>query len=61
MFGNTPLSMAVFESEGRGDLILLLRDHGADPLHVNEAGQTPVGLARLIASHDVAKFFTDLP
>ena len=60
-FGNTPLWTAVFNSRGRGDLIELLWTHGADPLHVNNAGRTPVSLARLIANFDVAQFFADLP
>jgi len=59
-FGNTPLFVAVFNSRGRGDLIRLLRSRGADPLHANQSGQTPVGLARLIANYDVAQFFKDL-
>src|SRR5687767_6914356 len=59
-FGNTPLLVAVFNSNGRGDLIRLLRYHGADPLHANASGQTPVGLARLIANTDVAQFFSDV-
>jgi hypothetical protein len=53
--------VAVFNSRGDGDLIMLLRDRGADPFHANERGKTPVGLARLIANHDVARFFADLP
>ena len=40
-FGNTPLFVAVFNSNGRGELIRLLRSHGADPLHANASGQTP--------------------
>jgi len=60
-FGNTPLFIAVFNSRGRGDLIYLLRAHGADPRHRNLAGQTPVGLAKLIGNYDVARFFADLP
>jgi uncharacterized protein len=32
-YGNTPLFTAVFNSRGRGDLIKLLRHHGADPWH----------------------------
>ena len=56
--GNTPLFVAVFNSRGRGDLIALLRERGADPLVVNNAGQTPAGLARLIANFDVAQYFT---
>lgn len=59
--GNTPLFKAVFESNGRGDTIKLLRARGADPFCVNKHGQTPVGLARLIANFDVKQYFTDLP
>jgi ankyrin repeat protein len=59
--GNTPLFVAVFNARGRGDLIALLRAHGADPLRVNAAGQTPAGLARLIGNYDVAQFFADIP
>ncbi len=60
-FGNTPLFVAVFSSNGRGDMITLLRSHGADPLHPNFSGQTPVGLARLIGNYDVAQYFVDVP
>lgn len=59
-FGNTPLFVGVFNSNGRGELIRLLRSYGADPLHTNTSGQTPVGLARLIANFDVAQFFLDV-
>jgi ankyrin repeat protein len=60
-FGNTPLFVAVFNSNGRGDLIQLLRSHGANPLHLNSSGQTPAGLARLIGNYDVARYFEDMP
>lgn len=60
-FGNTPLFVAVFNSRGRGDLIELLRERRADPRIANNAGQTPVGLARLIGNYDVAQYFADLP
>ncbi|WP_322763075.1 ankyrin repeat domain-containing protein [Frankia sp. Cr2] len=60
-FGNTPLSKASFNSRGRGELISLLRERGADPWRANNYGQTPVGLARLIANYPVAQFFEDLP
>ena len=60
-FGNTALFVAVFNSKGDGELIALLRERGADPLNANNTGQTPVGLARLIANYDVAQFFADLP
>jgi len=59
-YGNTPLFVAVGASAGRGDLIEILRSHGADPLHTNNAGQTPVGFARMIGNYDVARFFTDV-
>ena len=60
-FGNTPLFVAVFNSRGRGELIELLKKRGADPLAVNNTGQTPLGLARLIGNFDVAQFFADTP
>jgi ankyrin repeat protein len=59
-FGNTPLFVAVFNSHGRPEMIELLRSRGADPLHSNLTGQTPVGLARLIGNYDVARYFQDL-
>lgn len=59
-FGNTPLFVAVFNSRGRREMINLLRSRGANPLHPNEAGQTPLGLARLIGNYDVARYFDDL-
>ena len=59
--GNTPLFKAVFECKGEGDTIKLLRARGADPLLANKHGQTPVGLARLIANSNVKEFFADLP
>jgi ankyrin repeat protein len=59
-YGNTPLFVAVFNSNGRADIIQLLRSRGADPLHANKSDQTPVGLARSIANYDVARFFTDV-
>jgi hypothetical protein len=45
---------------GRGELIQLLRRHGADPWRPNNTGQTPVGTARLIGNYDIAQFFADL-
>lgn len=59
-YGNTPLFVAVFNSQGRGNAIQLLRRRGADPRKVNDSGQTPVGLARLIANYDVKQFFEDV-
>ena len=39
----------------------LLRDSGADPLHKNNHGVSPLILARTIANYDVRQFFTDIP
>lgn len=60
MYGNTPLFVATGASRGRGELIALLRQYGADPLKENTSGQTPVGFARLIGNYDVAQFFNDV-
>ncbi|MFI5592484.1 ankyrin repeat domain-containing protein [Amycolatopsis sp. NPDC051758] len=59
-YGNTPLFMAVFNSRGRGGVIQLLPRNGADPRRINVSGQSPVGLARLIANYDVRQFFDDV-
>ncbi|HEU0186264.1 MAG TPA: ankyrin repeat domain-containing protein [Gallionellaceae bacterium] len=59
--GNTPLWTAVFTSKGNGVLIALLRSAGADPHKANLHGVSALTLARNIASHDVARFFSDLP
>jgi ankyrin repeat protein len=59
--GNSPLFTAVFNSCGDGSVIALLRAAGADPWLVNRHGQSPLGLARLIANYDIARFFDDLP
>ena len=59
--GNTPLFTAVMNFESDGQLIKLLRRHGADPLLKNHADQSPVGLARLIENYSVAECFADLP
>ncbi len=44
--GNTPLINAVFNSRGNGDLIALLRRHGADPNITNQHGVSAATLAR---------------
>jgi uncharacterized protein len=59
--GNTQLFRAVFSYKDDGRTIELLRQVGSNPLVMNHHGQNPVGLARLIANYDVAKFFSDLP
>lgn len=59
--GNTPLSTAVFNYRGNGELIMLLCEKNADPYRENHHGQSPLALARLITNYDVAKYFDDLP
>lgn len=59
-FGNTPLWVAVFNSRGRGQVIEILRKHGANPHRKNNSNRTPVDLARLIANYDVIQYFADL-
>jgi ankyrin repeat protein len=59
--GNTPLWVAVFESRGRGEIIKLLRDRGADPTRPNRHGVSPLKLARTIANFNLRQFFADLP
>jgi len=59
--GNTPLFKAVFQYKGNGETIKLLRAQGANAHSENKHGQTPVGLARLIANYDVKQYFADLP
>jgi ankyrin repeat protein len=59
--GNTPLWRAVFESRGRGEVIRLLRDHGADVTITNNHGVSPVKLAHTIGNFDVRQFFADVP
>jgi hypothetical protein len=59
-YGNTPLFLAVISFRGHGQMVTLLRNWGANPYAGNASGQTPVGLARLIANYPVAGFFADL-
>jgi ankyrin repeat protein len=54
--GNTPLSHAVFESRGRGEMIRLLLSFGADKALKNKHGVSPENLARTIANYDVSIF-----
>ncbi len=54
--GNTPLSNAVFESRGRGEMITLIREHGADIHRRNAHGVSPSELAARIANYDVRRW-----
>lgn len=54
--GNTPLSDAVFESKGRGEMIRLLLESGADQDRKNNHGISPAALASTIANYDVRQW-----
>lgn len=55
--GNTPLSDAVFYSEGKGEIIKLLLAHGADRNKENYHGVSPLSLAKNIGNYDLVKYF----
>jgi ankyrin repeat protein len=57
--GNTPLARAVFSSRGRGEVIKLLLDAGADKTKKNNHGISPLDLAKSIANYDIAKFLVE--
>ncbi|MDB6022526.1 MAG: hypothetical protein JWQ04_2383 [Pedosphaera sp.] len=56
-YGNTPLWRAVFNSRGRGEMINLLLEHGADRMIRNKSGKTSVELANTIANFNIKQFF----
>lgn len=58
--GITPLHRAILEAQGRGEVIALLRAHGANPHCPNHGGVTPLLLARRSGATGVARFFADL-
>jgi ankyrin repeat protein len=55
--GTTALAAAVLNSKGRGEMITLLLERGADPTKPNNRGQTPLELARRMTATDVARYF----
>ncbi|MEZ4688208.1 MAG: ankyrin repeat domain-containing protein [Bacteroidia bacterium] len=57
--GNTVIWRAVFASKGRGELIALLREYGADPSIPNDSGISAIKLAKTIANYDVTQFFQE--
>ena len=54
--GNTPLSRAVFDSRGRGQMIKLLLSSGANKALKNKHGVSPEALAKSIGNYDVSTF-----
>jgi ankyrin repeat protein len=59
-YGNSPLWRAVFASEGKGEMIQLLRRAGANPRLANNTDVSPLTLSQRIANFDVKQFFSDL-
>lgn len=59
VYGNTALWTATFNSRGRGELIIELLAHGAEPDSLNNSGASPRTLAATIENYDVAQFFED--
>ncbi|OAS14763.1 hypothetical protein A8708_23635 [Paenibacillus oryzisoli] len=55
--GNSPLFRAVFNSRGRGEVILLLLSHGADAHSKNNYDVSPIELAKTISNYDVTQYF----
>ena len=60
-YGNTPLWRAVFDWQGRSEIILLLRQYGADPNRANGSGISPLNLATTMANPTVAHLLTEEP
>jgi ankyrin repeat protein len=54
--GNTIICEAVFSSKGKGDVILLLKEKGADPSIENKHGVSAIGLAETIGNYNVISF-----
>ena len=54
-YGNGPLWTAVY-NDREGQFVELLLEAGADPLHANRAGATPVSLARTIGDVTAERF-----
>jgi ankyrin repeat protein len=52
--GNTPLWCATLRTRGEGPIVRLLIGYGADPLHANHEGRTPVQLAKALGGIDVS-------
>lgn len=55
-YGNTPLSRAVFNSQGRGGIVKLLIKYNADINLKNKSGISPLDLANSIANYNVKQY-----
>ena len=56
-YGNTPLWRAVFDSQGRSELIQILLANGADPDAKNDSGVSPRELAERFENRDALRLF----
>ena len=56
-YGNTPLWRATFASRGKGEMIKLLLELGADRGLENSSGVSPFDLAQTIGNYDARRFF----
>ena len=59
-FGRTPLLTAVLNPPPLGELILLLRERGANPIAASFAGMTPTSSAREMGNYDLTQYFEDV-
>jgi ankyrin repeat protein len=59
IFGNTPLFRAVFECRGRGEVIELLLNAGANQNSENNSGVSPRKLASSIANFNVLPYLQE--
>ena len=57
-YGNTPLGRAVFASDGRTEIVALLRRYGADPNRGNASGISPLNLASSMATANLVEILT---
>jgi hypothetical protein len=58
--GRTPLHVAVFHAWSSGDMIALLRAHGADPFREDFSGKSPLAAANMFADRFAVHCFDDL-
>lgn len=55
-FGNTPISTAVLNSRGKGEVIQFLMSHGADAHIKNNSGISAMDLAKSISNYNLREY-----
>jgi ankyrin repeat protein len=58
--GNTPLFRSLFGSKGKGEVIKLLLQNGANREHKNKSGISPLELALQVTNFDLERYFVDV-